>query len=283
MPLAKDVVAVENAFINLLQHIPGTKVQKQTYFIGRGIRVPRTNYEMMWEVLTSRLHHSGAASAVFGLLKSRTPGRLAELLRQARRRKTVSLRASEPALVDDLFFRNGKLRRIGELFLEEIGDDGMIGVARRRTDQTAGAPREGEPPKPYDIALSFAGENRSIADEVARELRAAGIRVFYDIFEQVSLLGKDLAAHFAEIYRKQARYCAMFVSAYYVSKAWPTLERQHAQARALAEKREYILPIRLDGSEVPGLSPTIGYLDARNLSPKAIAQTLAQKVRGHAG
>jgi hypothetical protein len=148
----------------------------------------------MWQTLTSRLHHSGAASAVFGLLRTRMPARLAELLRQARGGKPVSLRAREPALVDDFFFQNGNLRRIGELFLEEIGDGGMIRVGGRTTGHTRVARRPSEPAKPYEIALSFAGEDRPTVGEVARELHAAGVRVCYDAFEQVSLLGKDLVA-----------------------------------------------------------------------------------------
>jgi hypothetical protein len=36
----------------------------------------------------------------------------------------------------------------------------------------------------------------------------------------------------------------------------------------------------LDQSEVPGLSSTVAYLDARNLSPAQIAEKLLQKVRG---
>jgi len=71
----------------------------------------------------------------------------------------------------------------------------------------------------------------------------------------------------------------MFISKHYVSKAWPQLERQHAQSRALLEKREYILPIRLDESEVPGLPSTIAYVDARYLSPVQIADRLRQKIR----
>jgi hypothetical protein len=63
MPLAKDVVGVEDALINLLQHIPGTKEEKQEYFRSRSIQVPRTTYVSMWEGLASRLHRSGAASA----------------------------------------------------------------------------------------------------------------------------------------------------------------------------------------------------------------------------
>jgi hypothetical protein len=254
MPLAKEVVAIEHDFINLLQHIPGTKKEKQGYFRSHGIQVPRTNYDSMWDALTTRLHRSGAASVVFDLPRTKMPRRVSALLRTVKRGNPVNLHVSDPAVVYDLFFQNGNLRRI----------DG-------RATQS----------KPYDIAFSFAGENRSVVEIVAQELKAAGVRVFYDAFEQVRLLGKDLVSHFAEIYRNRAEYCAMFISEPYVRKAWPKLERQHAQARALGEKREYILPIRLDHTEVPGLSPTIGYLDARNKSPKEIAQVLLKKVREH--
>src|ERR1035437_597909 len=73
---------------------------------------------------------------------------------------------------------------------------------------------------------------------------------------------------------------AGLISRYYVQKAWPQFERQHAQSRALAQKREYILPIRLDDSEVPGLPSTICFLDARRNSIKAIVDTLIEKIRG---
>jgi hypothetical protein len=202
------------------------------------------------------------------------PSRLKELLRQAERGKAVNVRATEPAIVTDFFFGNGKLRRVGELFLEEMRSTGMsLGKLTTRPQPAI------RPVKPYEIALSFAGEDRAFVDAVARELRSAGVHVFYDAFEKVNLLGKDLTAHFAEIYGKSAHYCAMFISQHYVRKAWPQFERQHAQARALTETQEYILPIRLDDSEVPGMSSTIGYLDARGLSPKEVARILYQKCR----
>src|SRR5262245_52037118 len=116
--LAKDVVSVEHSFVDLLQHITGTKEYKQAYFQSKGIRVPRTNYDAMWFALTERLDRRGAAAVVFELLRKQMPGRLRDLLRQGRRGKTVSLRTSDPAIVNDLFFQNGNLRRIGELFLD---------------------------------------------------------------------------------------------------------------------------------------------------------------------
>lgn len=117
MPLAKDVVGIEDALVNLLQHIPGTKEEKQEYFRSRGIRVARTNYVYMWEGLTSRLHRSGAASAVFELLRTRMPDRVSDLLHDAKQGRPVTLYDSDPAIVDDLFFLNGNLRKLGELFL----------------------------------------------------------------------------------------------------------------------------------------------------------------------
>jgi hypothetical protein len=275
MPLAKDVVAIESNFIDLLQHIPGTKEEKQAYFRSRGVQVPRTNYESMWAALATRLHRSGAASSVFELLRARIPGRVSNLLRTAKRGKPVSLLGSDPRIVADFFFQNGKLRKLGELYLQDLKDRG---VSMRRAAATS--PTAVPDAKPYELALSFAGEDRPVVAEVARLLRSGGVKVFYDKFEEVQLWGKDLTAHLAEIYKNRANYCAMFISVHYVGKTWPQMERQHAQSRALLEKREYILPILLDQSETPGLPSTVAYLDARKLSPAEIAERLRRKVRG---
>jgi hypothetical protein len=37
---------------------------------------------------------------------------------------------------------------------------------------------------PYDVCLSFAGEDRAYVAKVAQRLKALGIRVFYDAFEE---------------------------------------------------------------------------------------------------
>lgn len=130
----------------------------------------------------------------------------------------------------------------------------------------------------YDVALSFAGEDRSYAESVAEALRARGIRVFYDRYEQAGLWGKDLYVHLDDVYRKKARYCLMFLSKNYAAKVWTSHERRAAQARALNESEEYILPIRLDGTEVEGLQPTISYIDAAEVTAARLAQLVADKL-----
>lgn len=130
----------------------------------------------------------------------------------------------------------------------------------------------------YDVALSFAGEDRAYVEQVARSLEAAGARVFYDRFEKVTLWGENLVDHLDRVYRTQSRYAVVFISRHYISKAWPRHERQSAQARALVESKPYILPVRFDDAELPGLPPTISYLDVREIKPSELANLIMAKL-----
>lgn len=145
-------------------------------------------------------------------------------------------------------------------------------LLKRRAAKRAAARRQ------YDVALSFAGEDRDYVQGVAEALKAADVSVFYDRFETVDLWGKDLAAHLARIYSEDSHFVVMFVSRPYEEKGWPTHERQHALSRALKGDKERVLPVRMDDTEVPGLSPTIGYLDARVLTPAKLAELIRQKL-----
>jgi hypothetical protein len=133
-----------------------------------------------------------------------------------------------------------------------------------------------EPFREYQVALSFAGEDRSYVSQVARYLREARVRFFYDEYENVTLWGKDLYVHLDEIYRNRARYCVMFLSEHYRRKLWTNHERTSAQARAFEEHSEYILPVKLDNTEIPGIRPTTGYVE--RLPPKKLAEMIKKKV-----
>lgn len=132
----------------------------------------------------------------------------------------------------------------------------------------------------YDVCLSFAGEDRQYVYDVAEALKKRGIRVFYDKYEEVALWGKDLYQHLGEIYRRRARYCVLFISAAYAKKLWTKHELRSAQSRAFAEHAEYILPARFDDTELPGVRPTIGYVDLRQRHAVAFAEVIAQKIGG---
>ena len=130
----------------------------------------------------------------------------------------------------------------------------------------------------YDVALSFAGEDRPYVQQVAAVLHQIGVKVFYDEYHRVNLWGKDLYSHLDDVYRKKSRYCVVFVSKAYKKKLWANHERQSAQARAFRSRKEYILPAKFDVTEIPGLRPTQGFIDLRTVGPKELAWMIVEKL-----
>lgn len=130
----------------------------------------------------------------------------------------------------------------------------------------------------FDLALSFAGDDRTYVHRVAELLSESGIRLFYDKFEEPDLWGKDLYSHLSEVYFSKARFTVMFISKAYAEKVWTNHERKAAQAKAFSLNTEYILPVRFDQTEVPGLLPTTAYVDAREKTPEALAKLLVAKL-----
>ena len=138
------------------------------------------------------------------------------------------------------------------------------------------------PDTEYDVALSFAGEDREYVARVVEYLQQEGISVFYDRSEEVKLWGKDLAVALDEIYRKKALCVVLFISKAYAQKAWTTFEKGSALAGAIARiGQDFILPARFDDTDIPGLNPNIAYVELRNYTPDTFAALLAEKVRTH--
>lgn len=130
----------------------------------------------------------------------------------------------------------------------------------------------------FEIALSFAGEDREYVDRVANLLREAGVTVFYDIFEEANLWGKNLYDYLSEIYQDKALFTIMFISEHYSRKMWTNHERQAMQARAFQEHQEYILPARFDETPIPSVLPTVGYISLRSKTPEEFVETIKQKL-----
>jgi hypothetical protein len=144
---------------------------------------------------------------------------------------------------------------------------------------TAGTGTENEKPMPtYQVALSFAGEQREYVEAVARSLQARGIAVFYDRFEAVTLWGKDGVEFFHQLFAADTAYVVMFISKDYVAKKWTRHERRSALSRAIAEEGEYVLPVRFDDSAVPGIPDTVQYLSAGDYDPPALAALISKKI-----
>ena len=130
----------------------------------------------------------------------------------------------------------------------------------------------------FDIALSFAGEDRDKAELLANALKNRNINVFYDAFQKAELWGQDLYSYLSDLYRLRAKYCVMFISEHYSHKLWTNHERKSAQERAFKENQTYILPIRIDNTEIPGLLSTVGYLNWNNESIDSIVDLIINKL-----
>jgi hypothetical protein len=133
-------------------------------------------------------------------------------------------------------------------------------------------------PFEYDVAISFARADRTVAEQFAGLLRARSIRVYEDEYEAAQLGGGNFVNHVAELYRTRARYCVMLLSQHYPLKKWTRAERASAQEHALRDAHEYILPIQLDDTGAPGAAETTGYRDLRRHSMESIVDMLESKL-----
>ena len=129
----------------------------------------------------------------------------------------------------------------------------------------------------YDVALSFAGEDRPFAASLAEILRTKGVRVFYDALEPKDLWGKDLSEHLRSVYSRSS-VCVILLSKASTSKPWVMFESRTALARAAQDDSIVVLPVRLDDSDLPPLLTTIASLDASRHNIAEIAEIIRKKV-----
>lgn len=136
----------------------------------------------------------------------------------------------------------------------------------------------------YEVALSFAGEQRDYVKKVSEALTKLNVRHFYDYNEQVNIWGKNLTQYLDSVYFEKAMYFVPFISEEYVKKVWTNLEVKSALERNMLESRpdfqQYILPVRFDDTRVPGIAGSIADIDARKKKPQEIAQMIFEKVKG---
>ncbi len=133
----------------------------------------------------------------------------------------------------------------------------------------------------YDVAFSFAGEDREYVENVALFLKKKNIAVFYDYFEEENLWGKNLISYLEEIYTHKSKYCVIFISQYYVQKEWTSYESAAAMVRMLdsnLKQKEYLLPVKFDETKVSGVLSTIGFIDGKRKSPDELGNLIIKKL-----
>jgi hypothetical protein len=85
--------------------------------------------------------------------------------------------------------------------------------------------------KPYDFALSFAGENRNLAQILNSKMLEREISVFYDTNEQHRILASNVEDYLAPIYNSEAEFVIVLLSKDYPKKIWTKFESEHFKQR----------------------------------------------------
>ena len=111
----------------------------------------------------------------------------------------------------------------------------------------------------YDLALSFAGEDRHFAESLSVAFQEREMSVFYDKNEQHRILGNDVEAYLAPVYRSESRYVVVLLSKMYPKKIWTKFESDQFKERF---GENSVIPIWFNDTP-PGLfdqSRTVGGL-----------------------
>ncbi|MBB2191896.1 TIR domain-containing protein [Gluconacetobacter azotocaptans] len=131
---------------------------------------------------------------------------------------------------------------------------------------------------PWDVAVSFAGEDRKIVEGFREELNANGYTVFYDFDEQHKLWGENLRRKLSEVYAHDAQYMIVFLSKHYPEKDWTNFELEIGRDAKAKRTSTYLLPLVVDDINIVGLSKDVGYVDLRHHSVSEAVQILIRKI-----
>lgn len=106
----------------------------------------------------------------------------------------------------------------------------------------------------YDFAISFAGENRELAREIAQQLGILDAHVFYDEHFEANFLGRAWSAQFERIFGRDSRLVVCLLDNNYRQKIWPSFERECFLPRV---PEGDVVPIFLDDTTFVGIPKDI--------------------------
>lgn len=102
----------------------------------------------------------------------------------------------------------------------------------------------------FDIAMSFAGENRDLAKFIVDQLSELDISVFYDKHYEDNYLGGPWSDKFNDIFVNRSRLVVVLLDCHHHDKVWPTFERDCFIVRVAARE---VIPVFLDDTIFVGI------------------------------
>lgn len=133
----------------------------------------------------------------------------------------------------------------------------------------------------FDVALSFAGENRKYVKKVADNLnKIIGVHsCFYDDNYKAQLASFSLDNLLQDIYRNRSKLVVVFLCGNYQEKKWCGIEFRSIREIIMEKKdNKKIMLVKMGDGEVEGVFKTDGYVDGRQHSPREIAEFIRERV-----
>ena len=132
----------------------------------------------------------------------------------------------------------------------------------------------------YDVAVSFAGPDRTVVETLVRELESQGLEVFYDFDEQAMLWGKDLRKELGRVYGEDAQFMIICLSDDYPERDWSVFEFEVGKSAAGKRTEDYLLPLIVGDARpsIVGLPSTVGHLNLADRSATDVAQLVQEKL-----
>jgi hypothetical protein len=143
-------------------------------------------------------------------------------------------------------------------------------------------------PKRFQVAFSFAGEQRELVRAIAEALEQDLGRgaIFFDEWFEYYIAGHDADLKLQRLYAEQCELVVVCVSARYGGKSWTQSEHEAVRARLMraresAEQRDLlrILPIRVGDGDVEGIPTNAIIPDVRERTPSFAAELIRERLR----
>ena len=135
-----------------------------------------------------------------------------------------------------------------------------------------------------DVIVAFSATDRGTAEEFARLLAGKNIRVSLDEIDGPKAGSREPAAHLAETFARKSRFTLLLISRSFPQMDWKEVEQMTARLPADAAPGSSFIPVRLDDTDLPGMSTEIK--DLRSDSLQGIAERVADTIlreKGHPG
>jgi small GTP-binding protein len=114
----------------------------------------------------------------------------------------------------------------------------------------------------YDVFIAYSSEEYEIVQALARDLKSAGLNVWFDAQNQPSGPNTDSAlSHAATLILTQARTLIVLFSADLREKRWGMFEEQSLRFRDPANPTRRFIPIRMTGAPLPDSMRNIEHVE----------------------